>query len=114
MRILKRCEEIVKKYYGVTAYWGKHIPVVHDVGTPHIWFVGLKLEELFKDLSNLCQSRCDEMGVCIKYIEYKKQHFNCKSNFHNKIDLPEEDKFYTELRQIRERRPFRDYTNNIL
>jgi len=76
IRILKRCEEIAKKYYNLNAYWGKHIPVTHKNGTPHIWFVGLKIKNLLVDILPLMMSKCNEAEILIEYIKYKEQAQN--------------------------------------
>lgn len=115
IRILKRCEEIVKKYYNINVYWGKHIPVVHKQGTPHIWLVGLKIYQLLKDLLPLMMSKCNEAEVLIEYIEYKiNAQQDSKRQRWQKIDIIKEEEFYNKLRQQREIRPLRDYTLNIL
>lgn len=119
-RILKRAEEIVWKYYGIKAYWGRHIPVVHKKGVPHIWLTGFRLEPLLRELVNLCVSKKDEIAVLLEYIDYKKPELEKRyshpgiNKFVKRKKLEEEDKFYARLREIRESRPLRDYTQSIL
>jgi len=120
IRILKRAEEIVYKYYGIKSYWGRHIPVKRKKGTPHIWLVGFKLEPLLRDLLDLCVSKRDEIKVLLEYIEYKKPELENRykhpgvNKFIKKKNIEKENEFYRRLKEIRESRPLRDYTQSIL
>ncbi len=109
-RILKRCEEILKHYYGIKCYFGKHISVKNRPGISHFWIVGMKLEPLLRDLKELCVSKVSEISIMLEYVEYKKPQLVNYSERFSGFDFTKEEEFYRRLRQVRETRPFRDYT----
>ena len=109
-RILKKCDEILKHYYGIKCYFGKKIPKMNRQQSLHFWIVGIKIETLLRDLLPLCASKCSEISILLEYIDYKKPQLETYSERFNRFDYSKEEEFYRRLRQAREIRPLRDYT----
>jgi len=106
IRILKRCEEIIN-YFGVKCYWGKHIPVVNQKGTPHIWVLFQDgVEKILNAIMPYLVSKQDEAKIVLEYIKWRRQY----GTFNNHKIV---DKFYQQLKQTRINRPFRDRTTSI-